>query len=306
MSQKRVSSRFSLHRFYLADGCFGSNVFRLCPPILLMRVQRAGGHGSALCFGGAFSVRPRGPLTCPGTTGAFLLRRGRSARGRHSPRPRPPRLRPARRDGGRAERSSPGSLYTIARLFLGALQVTPAGAGSPVSGKCAPSKSWDGFSLGRGPRGPSATQARAADSWARSRPRAGRAAVLLPGAARPGRGPSGSVPPRRARGRRPGMHALWVRTVGGRPQTCPRGASHGLLGGEQQRVDVLEPLELRLVDPLYDIPVGTGEGSLLCPIRPIPRPAPRRPRAAPPTTYSSSGVSCTGSLVNCVSKLSSP
>lgn len=164
MSQKRVSSRFSLHRFYLADGCFGSNVFRLCPPILLMRVQRAGGHGSALCFGGAFSVRPRGPLTCPGTTGAFLLRRGRSARGRHSPRPRPPRLRPARRDGGRAERSSPGSLYTIARLFLGALQVTPAGAGSPVSGKCAPSKSWDGFSLGRGPRGPSATQARAADS----------------------------------------------------------------------------------------------------------------------------------------------
>lgn len=75
MSQKRVSSRFSLHRFYLADGCFGSNVFRLCPPILLMRVQRAGGHGSALCFGGAFSVRPRGPLTCPGTTGAFLLKR---------------------------------------------------------------------------------------------------------------------------------------------------------------------------------------------------------------------------------------
>lgn len=57
---------------------------------------------------------------------------------------------------------------------------------------------------------------------------------------------------------------------GGRGQArtgCPRprrerGASRGLLGGQEQRVGVFKPFKLRLVDPLEDVPVGTGQGRL--------------------------------------------
>lgn len=42
--------------------------------------------------------------------------------------------------------------------------------------------------------------------------------------------------------------------------TQAREASHGLLSGEQKRIDVLEAFELRLVDPLYDVPGGTAKG----------------------------------------------
>lgn len=95
-------------------------------------------------------------------------------------------------------------------------------------------------------------------------------------------------------------------------------ASHGLLSRQQKRVDVLKAFKLRLVNPLYDVPRSTGRRLRVAPVSPPsgtilptdPRSRNRNPGLEPcrvlPGAYSSSGVSCTGSLVNCVSKLSRP
>lgn len=86
---------------------------------------------------------------------------------------------------------------------------------------------------------------------------------------------------------------------------------------------VFKPFKLRLVDPLEDVPEGTGQGRLDGPREtparssgcPAPTPTRDPTTSTPPQlrtprpsgrSYSSSGVSCTGSLVNCVSKLSRP
>lgn len=71
-----------------------------------------------------------------------------------------------------------------------------------------------------------------------------------------------------------------ARTVCPRPRR-ERGASRGLLGGQEQRVGVFKPFKLRLVDPLEDVPEGIPDraGSTG---RARPRPAARDAPPPPP------------------------
>ena len=239
------------------------------------------------------------------------------------PPPRGPRLR-LWAGAPRGKKASEGSASIRGTLYSsGHYRPTPGGAGQfCFCGKCAPSK--------LGAVSPSDTVTAAPAAQAREASSSGPEAHGPHGEAGLPWAPAHARPRMHAQGSGPGPG------LSTRPQR-ERGASYGLLSGQQQWVDVLESFKLRLVNSLDYVPVAQDRAGVvgvfetwpclalqlrthhpcmgllpkevqdaLPPPGTLPAPAARHP--APPwcRPYSSSGVSCTGSLVNCVSKLSRP